>query len=111
VKLYRALLTLLPFAAPIRIDSSKPLAQDLDLTKWHTFTVRVSPGAAEFHINGSEVYRARFEWNTRLRADVWTDNAVFMPYRGDAGKAFRHVTQENRSENCLEVDWIEIREL
>jgi len=111
VKLYRALLTLLPFAAPIRIDSSKPLAQDLDLTKWHTFGVKVSLGSAEFYIDGSEVYRARLEKNPRLRADVWIDNAVFTPFRGDAGKVFRHVTQENRSESCLEVDWIEIREL
>jgi hypothetical protein len=36
------------------------------------------------------------------------DNAVFMPFRGDAGKVYRHVTQENRIRTCLEVDYVEI---
>ncbi len=107
---YKIALTLLPFAAPVKIASSKPAKQDLKLDEWNVYEVRWSGRKASFLINGEHL--AELETNIKepkaCRVDVWIDNAVFEPRRGDAGRVFRHVTQENRRRSYLEIDWIEV---
>jgi len=41
---------------------------------------------------------------TRARADVWIDNAVYGIRKGDLGGVYRHTTQENRKTSLLELD-------
>jgi hypothetical protein len=36
---YKIALDMLPFLAPIKINSRKPAMQDIDLTKWKVFRV------------------------------------------------------------------------
>jgi hypothetical protein len=81
--------------------------QKLDLTEWHIYEVEVS-GNAVFKVDGVTVATLPAPEETRYRADLWIDNAVFYPPRGDAGAVYRHVTQEVRREACLEVEWVEI---
>ena len=116
VGIYRALLSIAPFAAPIRIASGREAAPDLSLSEWAEYGVVWSGGRAEFLINGDVVAELRASEDLlkrasplRCRVDVWIDNAVFQPVRGDAGRVFRHVTQEVRREACLEVDWLEVK--
>jgi hypothetical protein len=111
VRLYKAVLTLLPFVAPIKIASSKLSMQDVDLMKWNVYRVEWRGNEARFYINGYEVAKLRSGRSYRARADIWIDNAVFMPFRGDAGKVYRHVTQENRVRTRLEVDYVEIEDI
>ncbi|NPA97515.1 MAG: hypothetical protein GXO32_07950 [Crenarchaeota archaeon] len=109
VSLYRVALSIAPWVAPIKILSSKPLAPDLDLSQWHTYRVEWSGSEARMFIDESEVARVRPRWRSpvsRFRIDVWIDNAVFLPLRGDPGAVYRHQTQENRSEACLELDYV-----
>jgi hypothetical protein len=108
VSLYKTALDILPFLAPIRIESSSPTMQGLDLTRWNTFRVEWLGGSSVFYVNGVEVARLRSDRRSRARADVWIDNAVFYPPWRDAGNVFRHVTQENRARTCLEVDYVEV---
>lgn len=106
---YKIALTLLPWVAPIKILSAKPAAQDLNLAEWNTYGISWKEDSIIFTINGEEIAKIRAVNNeVRARADVWIDNAVFNPPRKDAGKVFRHVTQENRKMSCLEVDWIKV---
>jgi len=107
---YRVALILLPFAAPVKIASNRPAKQDLKLEEWNVYEVRWEGRTASFLVNGEHLVRleASIKEPHACRADVWIDNAVFEPRRGDAGKVFRHVTQENRGRSYLEVDWIEI---
>jgi len=108
VTLYKTLLDLLPFIAPIKIVSGKPSAPDLDLRRWNTYRVEWDGVEARYYINGVEVARIASHRRGRARADIWIDNAVFYPPRWDSGGVFRHVTQENRAKSCLEVDYVEI---
>jgi len=108
VSLYKIALDILPFLAPIRIESSSPTMQGLDLTRWNTFRVEWLEGSSVFYVNGVEVARLRSDRRSMARADVWIDNAVFYPPWRDAGNVFRHVTQENRVRTCLEVDYVEV---
>ncbi len=115
LSLYKALLTLIPFAAPIRIASSREAAPDLSLSEWVEYAVAWEGGRAEFMVGGDVVAELRVADDVvrrasplRCRIDLWIDNAVFQPVRGDAGRVFRHVTQEVRRESCVEVDWLEI---
>jgi hypothetical protein len=39
VELYKAVLTLFPFVTSIRIASSKPAMQDIDLMKWNVYRI------------------------------------------------------------------------
>jgi len=108
VSYYKIALDILPFLAPIRIESANPTMQDLDLMRWNMFRVEWFESSSAFYINGVEVARLRGDRRSRGRADVWIDNAVFYPSWRDAGSVFRHVTQENRARACLEVDYVEI---
>jgi hypothetical protein len=108
VSYYKIALDILPFLAPIRIESANPTMQDLDLMRWNMFRVEWFESSSAFYINGVEVVRLRSDRRSRGRADVWIDNAVFYPSWRDAGSVFRHVTQENRARACLEVDYVEI---
>jgi hypothetical protein len=109
VDFYKVALDLLPFLAPIKLESRKPAMQDIDLTRWNVFRVEWADGSSTFYINGVEVAKLRSDRRSRARADIWIDNAVFHPPRWDAGNVFRHVTQENRVKTCLEVDFVEIK--
>lgn len=106
--LYKLLVDIIPFIAPIKILSSKPTYQDLDLRKWNVYRVEWSGEEAKFYINGVEVARMRSDRKSRARADIWIDNAVFYPPWRDGGYVYRHVTQENRLRSCLEVDYVEV---
>lgn len=110
VALYKHGLTLLPFLAPIKIMSSKPSMQDMDLLSWHEYKISWHSRGARFYIDGVEV--ADMERSKaseyRQRIDAWIDNSVFYPFRGDAGGVYRHVTQENRRRACVEIDSIKV---
>lgn len=101
-------LKLFPWLAPIKILSRRPLVQDLDLQEWHTYKIRWTRESVEFYIDGRKIATMGWAPNANCRADVWIDNAVFTPQRGDPGHVYRHVTQEIRTKTCLEVDWIRI---
>ncbi len=107
---YKVALTIFPFAAPVRIASSRPVKQDLKLSEWNVYEVRWAGNEATFLINDELLARLRTKMKVpkACRADAWIDNAVFQPRRGDAGRVFRHVTQENRRRAYLEIDWIEV---
>ena len=105
---YKIALGILPFLAPIKINSRKPAMQDIDLTKWNIFRVEWFNENSTFYINEVEVAKLRSYRRSRARADIWIDNAVFYPPWRDAGNVFRHVTQENRVKTCLKIDYVEI---
>ena len=91
------------------VHSGKPAWQDLDLTQWHVYRVEWREGYADFYIDGRRVARLPIPGpETRARADVWIDNAVFGYNRRDAGQVYRHLTQENRSRTYLEVDYVKV---
>ncbi|MEM2021047.1 MAG: family 16 glycosylhydrolase [Zestosphaera sp.] len=110
VTIYKLGLTLLPFLAPIKIASSRPSMQELDLEEWHEYKVSWHSKGARFFIDGVEVAAMEHDkaGEQRQRLDVWIDNSVFYPFRGDAGGVYRHVTQENRVRTCIEVDFIKL---
>ncbi len=110
VSLYRAALSIAPWVAPIRILSSRPRAQNLELTDWHVYAVEWDGSVARFWVDGEEVAVVKPRWvvNTRLRVDAWIDNAVFLPLRGDPGAVYRHQTQEVRARTCLEIDFVRV---
>ena len=105
---YKIALDILPFLAPIKINSRKPAMQDIDLTKWNVFRVEWFNESSTFYINEVEVAKLRSNRRSRARADIWIDNAVFYPPWRDAGSVFRHITQENRVKTCLKIDYVEI---
>jgi hypothetical protein len=105
---YKIALDILPFLAPIKINSRKPVMQDIDLTKWNVFRIEWFNESSTFYINEVEVAKLRSYRRSRARADIWIDNAVFYPPWRDAGGVFRHVTQENRVKTCLKIDYVEI---
>ncbi len=64
----------------------------------------------KFYIDGKEVanFDFLFKEEIKARADAWIDNAVFEVKKRDAGKVYRHNTQENRQRSSLEMDYIKI---
>jgi hypothetical protein len=105
---YKIALDILPFLAPIKINSREPVMQDIDFTKWNVFRVEWFNESSTFYINEVEVAKLRSNRRSRARADIWIDNAVFYPPWRDAGSVFRHITQENRVKTCLKIDYVEI---
>jgi len=91
------------------IHSGKPALQDLDLTQWHVYRVEWREGAVSFYVDGRHVATLPLRGQEyRARADVWIDNAVFGYNRRDAGRVYRHLTQENRVRAYLEVDYVKV---
>lgn len=92
------------------IHSGKPSMQSLDLTQWHVYRVEWLEREVRFYVDGELAARLPGEgcrW--KARADLWIDNAVFGYNRRDAGRVYRHLTQENRQRTYLEVDWVRVR--
>ncbi len=108
IGIYKALLALFPFAAPIKILSSKPVMQEIDLREWHTYSIDWTDGKALFYIDDKEIADMSVEYRGRARIDAWIDNAVFQPKRNDPAYVYRHITHENRRESCIEIDWIKV---
>ncbi len=107
VSAYKLISSLLPFASPIRILSSKPVLPDIDLRKWHEYGISWKKGKVVFLVDNDVIAEIPVTYNGKARIDVWIDNAVFQPIRNDPARVYRHVTHENRAEACLEIDWIE----
>jgi len=117
IKLYRGSL-LIPSllsratggAIGVTIYRSKPVFPDLDLREWHVYRVEWRSGRASFYIDDAliAVIPLSKRAASKARADVWIDNAVFGYNRRDAGQVYRHLTQENRSRSCVEVDYVKV---
>ncbi|MEZ0346798.1 MAG: family 16 glycosylhydrolase [Infirmifilum sp.] len=116
IKIYRGSLTapsllsrLTRGAIGVTIYTHKPVLQELDLSSWHVYKIEWQADSAAFYIDGNLVAKIPIrDSNFKARADVWIDNAVFGYNPKDAGQVYRHLTQENREKNCLEVDYIKI---
>ncbi len=106
IGLYKVLFDVFSFAAPIKILSSKPVMQEIDLSKWHTYSIDWRNDKAVFAIDDHRVAEIPVNYTGKARIDAWIDNAVFQPQRGDPAYVFRHITHENRRETCLEIDWV-----
>jgi len=92
----------------VKIISMNPSMQNINLEEWHLYRIEWGK-IIKFYIDDKEVASIRFETiETKTRADVWIDNAVFKIEKGDPGKVYRHATQENRSRAFLEIEYIEI---
>jgi len=104
-----ALSKISPRIIGVKILSVKPRMQSLNLEQWHVYKVEWTEGIVNFYVDEVEVaeipYRAG---RIKARADVWIDNAVFEARRNDAGRVYRHVTQENRKRSYLDLDYIKI---
>jgi len=87
---------------PIRITSTKPVMPGLDLTKPHNYRIEWRRGEAKYYIDGELVAKHPAK-QLQSRVDIWIDNAVYEPRRGDPARVYRHVTMENREETCLEI--------
>ncbi len=87
---------------PIRISPSRPVLPGFDVTRPHNYRVEWRQGVARYYIDGRLVaeHSAR---QLQARVDIWIDNAVYTPRRGDPARVYRHVTMENRAEACLEI--------
>lgn len=94
-----------------RIASTSPSMQALSLEEWHTYRVEWDGREAVFLVDGGEAARLRPGRDSRLRADVWVDNAVYQSSPMDAGGVYRHVTQWCPVKATLEVDYVELGEL
>ena len=116
IKVYRGNIALLSYVSRLTlgklgivVHSAKPSMQTLDLTEWHVYRVEWRDTDVSFFIDDVLVARlpppAR---ETRARADIWIDNAVFGYNPRDAGRVYRHLTQENRTATCIEVDHIKV---
>ncbi|RLE61281.1 MAG: hypothetical protein DRJ35_00885 [Thermoprotei archaeon] len=98
-----------PSIMGLKILSDTPTLQSLKLDEWHVYRVEWSESMVRFVVDDFEV--ARIPYNAGpigARADVWIDNAVYEARRNDAGRVYRHVTQENRTRSFLEIDYIKI---
>lgn len=92
------------------IHSGKPALQSLDLTQWHVYRVEWTERGASFFIDDRHIVTLPLRGREyRARADVWIDNAVFGYNSRDAGRVYRHLTQENRSRTYLEIDYLKVR--
>jgi len=111
LKVYRLLLRLFPFVAPIKILQDKPLLPDIDLTKWHEYEISWYERFTVFSIDGNVIAEVPTKYRGRARIDIWIDNAVFQPLKNDPAMVYRHVTHENRARTCIEIDWVRYRSL
>ncbi|MCD6301103.1 MAG: family 16 glycosylhydrolase [Staphylothermus sp.] len=94
---------------PIKFTTLKPVIPDLDLSKWHKYTILWKDNSLEFYIDEnlvSEIKEPQSKY--RYRIDAWIDNAVFTPLKDDYARVYRHITHENRKENTLEIDYIKL---
>ncbi len=92
----------------IKVLTPKPVMQDLDLSKWHTYRIEWDK-EVKFYIDGELVGRIPFVWgNVKARVDAWIDNAVYEVRKGDPGFVYRHATQENRYRTWLDIDYISL---
>jgi len=87
---------------PIRIYPRNPVLPGFDVTTPHNYRIEWRQGTARYYIDGRLVaeHRAR---QLQSRVDIWIDNAVYEPRRGDPARVYRHVTMENRAETCIEI--------
>lgn len=116
IKLYGSSLTALSLLTRltggrlgVAIHSGKPALQDLDLTQWHVYKVEWREGKASFYIDDRRITTLPIPGREfKARADIWIDNAVFGYSRRDAGRVYRHLTQENRARAYLEVDYVKV---
>ncbi len=109
LKLWKLASTIARPLVPISIVSTKPRLPGIDLREWHVYRVEYLESKAVFFVDGEQVASLPAK-PTETRADAWIDNAVFLPGR-DPGRVYRHITQENRDETCLLIDWIKIYKL
>lgn len=82
---------------------------NLNLSEWHKYSILWCRDKIVFKIDGetvSTIPTPKSEY--RFRVDVWIDNAVFTPLRGDYARVYRHITHENRVESVLEVDYVKL---
>ena len=108
-KLASLLSGIAPSITGIRILSETPSMQTLSLDQWHTYTIEWRETSVVFSIDGSPVATIPYTYGpVGARADAWIDNAVYEVRRGDPGKVYRHVTQENRRRSYLEIDRIRV---
>jgi len=116
VRVYRGGIALLSYASRLTlgrlgvvIHSAKPSMQSLDLLDWHTYKVEWRTTGVRFYIDDKLVANLPPPVKgTKARADIWIDNAVFGYNPRDAGGVYRHLTQENRVQTCIEVDYVKI---
>lgn len=116
IKLYKGSLTLLSALTKLAggrlgvvIHSGKPAMQHLNLTQWHTYKIEWGERRVRFYIDDQNVANLPVtSQESRARADFWIDNAVFGYRRSDAGRVYRHLTQENRTRTYLEIDYVKV---
>ncbi|MEM1509551.1 MAG: family 16 glycosylhydrolase [Thermofilaceae archaeon] len=116
LKLYRGSLSLVSMLSKLSggkvgvlIHSVKPAVQDLDLTQWHIYKIDWGERWVYFYIDGKPVARLpNVGYESKARVDFWIDNAVFGYNRRDAGRVYRHLTQENRLRTYLEIDYVKV---
>jgi hypothetical protein len=95
--------------AGVKILSLSPTMRELKLEEWHNYKVEWTKDKVLFYIDEKEVAKIPFLFKSQnARVDVWIDNAVFEIRKNDPGKVYRHVTQENRNRNFLEVDYVKV---
>ncbi len=63
VGIYKVLLALFPFAAPIKILSGKPAMQEIDLREWHTYSIDWGNEKVVFYIDGREITDMSVEYS------------------------------------------------
>ena len=108
-KLASLLSRIIPGAIGVKILSSKPKMQNLKLEEWHIYRIEWKKESVNFHIDDTKVAEIPYKaGEVKTRADVWIDNAVFEAKKNDAGRVYRHVTQENRKRGYLYLDYLKV---
>lgn len=116
IKLYRGSMSLLSALTRLTggrlgvvIHSGRPAMQQLDLTQWHVYRVEWGEALVKFYIDDALIATLPNRgYESHARADIWIDSAVFGYNRKDAGRVYRHLTQENRERVYLDVDYIKV---
>ena len=94
---------------PLQFTTLNPVIPDLDLSKWHKYTILWKEGIIEFYIDDNLVSKIKEPYSKyRYRIDAWIDNAVFTPLKDDYANVYRHITHENRDKNILEIDYVKL---
>lgn len=85
-------------------DWSIKRIRDIDLSKWHTYEINWTENSADFFIDGKNVAHFTHGIPTKnLKADVWIDNANFLP-------PFFGIDMRVLLPNSINIDYIEITE-
>lgn len=93
----------------VKILTFTPTLQKLKLEEWHSYKIDWKRDKVLFYIDEKKVSEIPFLFkNQNARADIWIDNAVFEIRKNDPGRVYRHVTQEIRERNFLEVDYVKV---